>query len=590
MKFNTGFKVVMFGSSEYKNNEFIPIPNVNANLEHLSKVLQDESIIGIPEENIKIFRNLNEVELKEQLDNLASETNRNETLLVYFSGHGVFSSSNFELYLTGFDTHSDKVHVNGLSIVKFKEFVSKAKNSRKFVILDCCYSGEIHRGAMNKSFENHLLAQIKRYQGTFTITSSSRDQVSLYPPDKPQEPTFFTGKLIEYLKTGINNNNQYVTMQELFSAIKSDFEQQGLPVPQSSSFNNTNELPFALNKAWLGVDESEQLEIINRNISPVNPVFLFHSPESGATTFIGSLIKTVQNSADIRLRLFSETNQVLDYFENHIAKFIDKNRYPEKGETGKATEFDLGISRDKTDTTLRFSLLDTCGTDSWKILEYKKKSTVLSYYLMHSKHIVIMTSVNQAATDDLKISGFFEILHQLKLKTPVELIISKWDEIEQNFSLNDFIESRMPNTSKWLSTKEFNKVNVFNFSILLNNPKEFELKNNTYAKQFINRLWENLTQSEVNLFNTGILKKPENNINIDTKKLNNLLMGSRIKEVFSTLLKSNLPLREEKELKLLYSNWTDLIDKERADLISGEKLIQKKTAIKTKLLKYINDN
>jgi hypothetical protein len=130
---------------------------------------------------------------------------------------------------------------------------------------------------------------------------------------------------------------------------------------------------------------------------------------------------------------------------------------------------------------------------------------------------------------------------------------------------------------------------VFNFSILSNNPKEFELKNNTYAKQFINRLWENLTQSEVNLFNTGILKKPGNNINIDTKKLNNLLMSSRIKEVFSTLLKSNLPLREEKELKLLYSNWTDLIDKERADLISGEKLIKKKTIIKTGLLKYIEN-
>ncbi|GEM_PF-3460303 len=589
MILNTGFKVVMFGSSDYKYAEFNPIPNVNANLEHLSKVLQDESIIGIPEENIKIFLNITEVELKVQLDNLASESNRNETLLIYFSGHGVFSNSNFELYLAGFDTQSDKVHVNGLTIIKFKEFVNKAKNLRKFVILDCCYSGEIHRGAMNKSFENHLLAQIKRYSGTFTITSSSRDQVSLYPPEKPQEPTFFTGKLIEFLKTGINNNNQYVTLQEIFSAIKSDFEQQGLPIPQSSSFDNTNELPFAQNRAWLGVDVIKQLEIINQNINPVNHVFLFHSPESGASTFIGTLIKTVQNSTDIRLRLFSETNQILDYFENHLAKFIVKNRYPEKGIIGKAAEFDLGISSDNTDSTLRFSFLDTCGTDSQKILEYKTKSTILSYYLMHSKHIVILTSVNQAATDDLKISGFFEILHQLKLKTPVELIISKWDEIEQNISLNDFIESRMPNTSKWLSTKEFNKVNVFNFSILSNNPKEFELKNNTYAKQFINRLWENLTQSEVNLFNTGILKKPGNNINIDTKKLNNLLMSSRIKEVFSTLLKSNLPLREEKELKLLYSNWTDLIDKERADLISGEKLIKKKTIIKTGLLKYIEN-
>ncbi|MCP4179145.1 MAG: hypothetical protein GY756_15400, partial [bacterium] len=189
------------------------------------------------------------------------------------------------------------------------------------------------------------------------------------------------------------------------------------------------------------------------------------------------------------------------------------------------------------------------------------------------------------------ISKFFEVLHDLKITIPIELMISHWDKHDRTRSLNKFVEQEMPNTYSWLSTEEFKDACTFNFSIYSKKDStQFDTSNNTYIKQFVNRLWENIYQKRQNVFDTGAVDvEKQEELKKKHQELNTLFTDERIKEVFGILLKSKLPEDDIDKLMILENNWLNIENLENMDLVLSDKSIKKKSFIQNELFKYINE-
>ncbi|MBC8048507.1 MAG: caspase family protein [Fimbriimonadaceae bacterium] len=253
-------KVLLIGTSKFPNDVSIKdIPNVEVNIELLKKVLTNSELVGIPIENISVSLNEDNKQIQKKLLELAKATKtKDSTLLVYYSGHGIMSTSDYELYLTTIDTTTELLEIEGINIENFKKYIRQSYAGRKILILDCCHSGHII-GSMG-DMSSKIQSEIKGFEGTYVMTSAAEDAPSLFPQDQPELPTNFTGKLVEIIEQGVGDTEEeYSSLRDIFRAIETDFIQKGLPRPQQSNFNTADQLFFAKNRKFLSKKPEDEI-------------------------------------------------------------------------------------------------------------------------------------------------------------------------------------------------------------------------------------------------------------------------------------------------------------------------------------------
>ncbi len=148
--------------------------------------------LKVPKENIHSFGKLKIVKKTDFIDNLKTlliDTNDNDVLLFYFSGHG--NSDINKHYLVFSDDY--------LNTQEFIEYFSNVKAKTKVIFLDCCFSGNFKvRGTKIFDIEKTVS---EFYSNGFVVFSSSNSiQVSYGHPNKPI--SLFTN----YLCIALKNN------------------------------------------------------------------------------------------------------------------------------------------------------------------------------------------------------------------------------------------------------------------------------------------------------------------------------------------------------------------------------------------------
>ncbi len=243
-------KAVLIGTADFAYDESLPsIPNVENNINDLENVLTDSKIIGIPKENITKIFNGNSTSIKLALQKIVKE--QPTTLLIYYSGHGV--RENGSLYLTGNDTIRQSVLATGIKITDIHDIIKLGNNiDRKVVIFDCCYSGMAIGGELGDE-ASKLDADIDIH-GTYTLASSPGHRVSKF--NEEQRNTEFTGAFINILKHGLDNNTDIITLDNIYSEIRSDFvkrnnQGENIYEPMKSNKLNVSDFPFANNSQFL---------------------------------------------------------------------------------------------------------------------------------------------------------------------------------------------------------------------------------------------------------------------------------------------------------------------------------------------------
>lgn len=91
-------RVVLIGASEFpRDPDHLPeLPAVKANIWDLARLLHDPGIVGIPAGNIVTILNEEKAsDVQEKLAKVAKEAT--DTLVVYYSGHGLVGRTSSEL-------------------------------------------------------------------------------------------------------------------------------------------------------------------------------------------------------------------------------------------------------------------------------------------------------------------------------------------------------------------------------------------------------------------------------------------------------------------------------------------------------------
>jgi len=130
-------RAVLIGVSSY---EHLPtLPMVADQVEGLRAVLAEPDSGGY-EVTTAIDQPLSY--LRSAFEDSLGSSRTGDTLILYFSGHGLVSDS-AELYLAGTDVNPENVQQTAYPAQKLGEFLDGSAASTVVVLLDCCYAGRM---------------------------------------------------------------------------------------------------------------------------------------------------------------------------------------------------------------------------------------------------------------------------------------------------------------------------------------------------------------------------------------------------------------------------------------------------------------
>jgi hypothetical protein len=147
-----------------------------------------------------------------------------DTLLLYYAGHGLLTSSG-GLTLAA----SDTVHSRSFTAIPYddvREALAMSPARRKALILDCCFSGRaIHSMG--------TVAELAEAMGTYVLTSASATRVAFAPSNKRYPE--FTGVLLDILERGVEGGPELLDVETIYRTLSERLVSRGSPQPQRNS-------------------------------------------------------------------------------------------------------------------------------------------------------------------------------------------------------------------------------------------------------------------------------------------------------------------------------------------------------------------
>lgn len=235
-------KVILIGTKEYEN--FNPIYPADNNLNDLAQVFADKNIVGIEPSNIQIITTTSKDTLERISSTCKSDLNL-DTIIIYYVGHGIKHPESKVYYFTTKETNEDHLEKTAISYKEIRRIFDESSHIQKKVLLiDSCYSGIL---ALNE--EKDELLDIENAKGTYIIASCSANDRSFFKQENKY--TNFTKELISILTNGINNNNDTITLNEMFHTIVSNLE-NNIPIQKpTKKVIDLDDLVFAKNNYYL---------------------------------------------------------------------------------------------------------------------------------------------------------------------------------------------------------------------------------------------------------------------------------------------------------------------------------------------------
>jgi len=173
---------------------------------------------------------------------LARSAKKDDTVLIYFAGHGApevdqqgVERDGFAKYLVPSDAESDDLYSTGLPMDELQTIFARIEAERVVVFLDSCYSGAAggRTFASKKTRSGHVddlfLERLTRSKGRAIVTASRPTEVSIELADLGHG--IFTYYLVQGLKGAADlNRDGIVSLQELYEYIEQQVTQKSRAV------------------------------------------------------------------------------------------------------------------------------------------------------------------------------------------------------------------------------------------------------------------------------------------------------------------------------------------------------------------------
>ncbi len=234
-----GTRAVLIGVSEY---DHLPdLPGVANNLVTLRELFTAPDVLGLPGDNcVTLTGSVTPDELDRAVAEAAATAE--DTLIVYYAGHGLIDEHDGGLYLASRTTEPTRVHATATPYEWIRRAIRRGP-ARRVVILDCCFSGR----ALN-SMDGRQIAAIAAAEGTAVLAAAHENRMAVDPPDEPH--TAFTAELVRLLDKGIPDGPELLDVEGVFAAVSRELRAKERPIPQGAFRNTAKDLALGRNRAW----------------------------------------------------------------------------------------------------------------------------------------------------------------------------------------------------------------------------------------------------------------------------------------------------------------------------------------------------
>ncbi|MFF8945846.1 caspase domain-containing protein [Streptomyces sp. NPDC014864] len=217
-------------------------PSVETGCRRLAELLIDPTVWGLSPQNCVVVTQPSRDDMLEAVHKAAAKAQ--DTLVVYYAGHGVVYPHSEDLHLAVPNTTKDK-QFSAVCYADLRSILVAATHvKRKVVILDCCFSGLALLRSLSSDADVTGMADI---EGTVVLTASHATKLALAPKGEPYPA--FTGELINVLEQGAPGGGELLTMTDVFENIDAAMRRKGRPRPQQLHRGRGNRISIVRNRA-----------------------------------------------------------------------------------------------------------------------------------------------------------------------------------------------------------------------------------------------------------------------------------------------------------------------------------------------------
>lgn len=264
-------RALIIGIAAYRHVTQLP-KSILHDAQDLAQILQDGSYCGYPSSNVRLLLDADatKANIVAGLTWLAQSSSREDTVVVYFSGHGAQLShgTNAGTYLCPVDFEVAQLADTGIETDEFSGLIDAIPAARVAVMLDACHSAgagvfkDFGSGSVKWGFSQPALEKLGHGIGRVILASSTADEVSMALGG--MRNSLFTNFLIEGLRGKLlHHNDGVVRVLDLFTYVSVEVPKKAAQHPVLKA-NTQDNFPIALLK---GGFKSVQNEDANGNQS-----------------------------------------------------------------------------------------------------------------------------------------------------------------------------------------------------------------------------------------------------------------------------------------------------------------------------------
>ena len=200
------FYGLFIGVNEYENEEIVDLAEPVEDAKSLKALLLKN--YEFSEDNSIMLENPTRSELIDTLENLASAVKANDSLLIFYAGHGYWDESFKQGYWLPADA-KQKSKSSWISNATIRDYIYGIKTKHTLLIADACFSGGLFRTRAAFKGESKLESTLFQMTSRKAITSGTLTEV-------PDDSVF-----MKYLLKNLESNQRrHLTSQDLFSRFK----------------------------------------------------------------------------------------------------------------------------------------------------------------------------------------------------------------------------------------------------------------------------------------------------------------------------------------------------------------------------------
>jgi len=199
------FYALLIGVQDYRDQRIPTLEGPVNDADSLSQVLVSNYTF-LPE-NIKILKNPTKEAFFDALDSLSGKVNKEDNLLIFYGGHGLYDEKSLQGFWFPADAVRDK-KVTWISNSDLLGYITEIKSKHTLLISDACFSGSIFKSRSVELMPRDI-QQLYNLNSRKAMTSGTMNEV----PDK----SVFMQYLVKRLK---ENKDEFMPSEFLFSILR----------------------------------------------------------------------------------------------------------------------------------------------------------------------------------------------------------------------------------------------------------------------------------------------------------------------------------------------------------------------------------